>query len=397
MNAPSTNRGSPTLTFRGGGWVIALAALLVLLVFAWSMLGPILGRRPTGDGRNLASYGYDLSTLLIPRESLTPSGNPRGFLPSLDAPAHLRGAEMRVFNENNRPKYVVSTDRVLGIVINGQAHAWPLSMLNVHEVVNDTVAGLPVAATYSPLCDTAMVFKREVGGAVRRFEVSGLLVDSNLVFCDKAVEPVAADANGGAAPDPHVPSLFLQLERRAVAGPLAAAGARLELLTGACITTWADWLVLHPQTTVTLRDPQMIRRMKEISYARYFLSDGLEYPAEPMRPRDSLVAEGLRLKSPMIAFELDGTWRAVSVETLASRCDAERSVRWTVDGVPLIAHVPAGPAVARVERADGQPLHTVPSLLFALDAVLAAGEGAMPLQVIGPPERVIGPPELGAE
>jgi hypothetical protein len=392
MNAPTTDRGSPTLTFRGGGWVIALAALLVLLVFAWSMLGPIMGRRPTGDGHNLASYGYDLSTLLVPRESLTPSGNPRGFLPSLDAPAHLRGAEMRVFNENNRPKYVVSTDRVLGIVINGQAHAWPLSMLNVHEVVNDTVAGLPVVATYSPLCDTAMVFKRDVGGAVRVFEVSGLLVDSNLVLCDKSVEKAAgqvgADAGGGSVPTAHVPSLFLQLERRAVAGPLAAAGAGLELLAGACITTWADWLALHPQTTVTLRDPQMIRRMKEISYARYFLSDGLEYPAEPMRPRESLAAEGLRLKSPMIAFELGGVWRAVSVETLASRCDAERSVRWTVDGVPLIAHVPAGPAVARVVREDGQPLHTVPSLLFALDAVLAAREGPTALEVIGPPQRV---------
>jgi hypothetical protein len=92
----------------------------------------------------------------------------------------------------------------------------------------------------------------------------------------------------------------------------------------------------------------------------------------------------------MIAFELGGVWRAVSVEALASGCDAERSVRWTVDGVPLIAHVPAGPAVARVERADGQPLHTVPSLLFALDAVLAAAEGPAPLEVIGPPQ-------LGAE
>jgi hypothetical protein len=366
MSDSTQDRGSPTLTFRGGGWVIALAAFLVLMVFLWSMLGPIMGRRPVGDGYSIDSYGYDLSTLLVPKESLRPSGNPRGFLPSLDNPEHLRGVEMLVYNERNRPKYVVSTDRVLGIVINGQPHAWPLSMMNVHEVVNDTVAGVPVAATYSPLCDSAMVFRRDVGGAVRLFEVSGLLVDSNLVFCDKAA------FDGGVARASHTPSLFVQLERRAVAGPLASGGGvELELLPDACITTWSDWFAAHPQTTVTLRDPQMIRRMKEISYARYFLQDGLEYPADPQRSAAELSAAGLRLKSPMVALELDGAWHAVSIEALVARCEADRTVRFTVAGVPLVAHLPPGPSVARIGRGDGQPLRTVPGLLFGFDAVMA--------------------------
>jgi hypothetical protein len=375
MSDATNDRGSPTLTFRGGGWVIALAAFLVLMVFVWSMLGPIMGRRPIGDGHSLDSYGYDLSTLRAPRETLRPSGNPRGFLPSLDHPEHLRGAEMLVFNERNRPKYVVSTDRVLGIVVDGQAHAWPLSMMNVHEVVNDTVAGVPVVATYSPLCDSAMVFKREVGGAVRLFEVSGLLVDSNLVFCDKSLDgtaPIGASADGPTGEGKHVPSLFMQLERRAVAGPLAAGdGVQLELLPDACITTWSDWIATHPQTTVTLRDPQMIRRMKEISYARYFLQDGLEYPAEPQRSAEELRAAGLRLKSPMVAFELDGVWHSVSVELLVARCGTDRTVEFSVTGVPLVAHLPPGPSVARLVRADGQPIRTIPALLFGLDAVMA--------------------------
>jgi hypothetical protein len=371
-------QGSPTLTFRGGGWVIALAAVLVLLVMLWSLLGPILGRHPVGDGRNLESYGYDLSTMLVPRESLRPSGYPRGFLPSLDDPDHLRGVEMVVYIEQNRPKYVVSSDRVLGLVVNGQAHAWPLSMLNAHEVVNDTVAGVPVVATYSPLTDCAMVFERTVAGSVRRFEVSGLLVDSNLVFLDKAVE---GGAGAGAAAAPHTPSLFLQLESRAVAGPLAKEGVTLAPLPGACITTWADWLDAYPETTVTLRDPQMIRRMKEISYARYFLSDGLEYPAEPMPDPTVLASEGLRLKSPMVLLELNGAWRAVSIEELAGRCDEHREVRFSIDGIALEATAPSGPAVARIRRADGGPLRTIPVLYFAAEAVFRPVFGAERVRV----------------
>lgn len=370
-------QGSRTLTFRGGGWVILLAAVLVLLVIGWSTLGVLLGHRPVGDGRTLASYRYDLSTTLIPQSSLTPSGYPRGFLPSLDDPQHLRGAEMLVYNEQNRPKYVVTTDRVLGIVINGQAHAWPLSMMNAHEIVNDTVAGTPVVATYSPLCDAAAVFNRRVGGVVRRFEVSGLLVNSNLVFCDKSVEGGAKPAE---APD-HVPSLFLQLERRAVAGPLAKSGTELELLPDACITTWSDWLALHPDTTVTLRDPQMIRRMKEISYARYYLSPTLEYPCSPVPDEAALAAQGLRLKSPMLLIEVGSDWFELPVESAAAKAGEAGSLEVTIAGTKVEVQVPTGPAVARARRMDGQPLRTVPCLKFSADAVFA---GRTPAKLLVP-------------
>lgn len=366
---PPRPQGSATLTFAGGGWVLALAGLLVLALLGWSLAGVLIGHRPTGDGRTLESYRFDLSNLLVAKDSLRPSGNPRGFLPSLDGPAHLRGAEMLVYNEQNRPKYVVTTDRVIGAVIDGQAHAWPLSMMNAHEVVNDTVGGRPVVATYSPLCDSAVVFDRRVGGVERLFEVSGLLSDSNLVFCDKSAVGVATDA--------HVPSLFVQLERRAVAGPLAASATMLEPVAGVCITTWADWLLAHPDTTVTLRDPQMIRRMKEISYARYFLSPTLEYPAEPMPEEAFLAARGLRLKSPMLAVLCEGIWRVYSVEELSARASVGGQVRVAICGRTLLVDIPAGPAVARARWEDGEAPVTVPVLLFAVPAVL---EGREPVE-----------------
>ena len=371
---PTTDNGSPTLTFRGGGWVLALAGLLVVLLLAWSLLPVILGHRPLGDGRSVESYGFDLSTLLVDRKSLHGSGNPRGVLPSLDDPKHLRGSEMQVYNEQNRPKFVVPTDRVIGIVVDGKPHAWPLTLMNAHEVVNDTVAGRPVVATYSPLCDAAMVFDRTLGGRVRAFEVSGLLYNGNLAFCDKT-EP-AADG----APSPTASSLFSQLEARAIAGPLAKDGATLAMLPGVSITTWADWLAHHPSTTVTLRDPQMIRRMSEISYAHYFLSKDLEVACSPLPSADDLARTGLRMKSPMIAVRTkpSGPWTLIATEALVARgLGMDRTARETIDGVECVITVPVGPAVARIERADGAPLESVPVLYFAAHAILGDRGGVV--------------------
>lgn len=384
MNSPTDQRphdsshGTATLTFAGGGWVLALAGLLVLALLGWSLAGVVLGHRPVGDGRTLESYRFDLTTLLVPRESLSPSGNPRGFLPSLDRPQHVRGAEMLVYNEQNRPKYVVPTDRVIGAVVGGQPHAWPLSMMNAHEVVNDTVGGVPVVATYSPLCDAALVFDRRVGGAERLFEVSGLLMDSNLVFCDKSVEGMSAEA--------HRPSLFVQLERRAVAGPLAEAGAVLQAIQGVCITTWADWLLAHPDTTVTLRDPQMIRRMKEISYARYFLSPGLEYPVAPTPDEPRLAGLGLRIKSPVLAIWTGAGWSVLSVEDLAKRAGESRRTEVECGGRTLSLALPDGPAVARASWKDGgEPPLTVPMLAFSVGALLEGRESVEFPTLAGPP------------
>jgi hypothetical protein len=358
--------GSPTLTFRGGGWVIALAAFLVVLVLVWSLLGVMLGRRPIGDGTNLESYGFNLSNLTIDRTQLNGSGHPRGFLPSLDNPLHIFGRDMAIYNETNRPKYVVTTDRVAGIVVNGHAHAWPLTMLNVHEVVNDTVNGVAVVATYSPLCDCVIVFERRVEGTDRLFEVSGLLCDSNLVFYDKAANAAATAT--------HAPSLFLQLERRAISGPLATSSTQLVALPNVCITTWADWLATHPDTTVSDRDAGMIRRMKEITYARYLIQPQLESPTTPLPSEEELARDGVRLKSPMLALWLGGKWSLLAVEDYLSAINSDRSVIVRVEGTELKLEIPNAPAVARISRVDGLPLLSVPCLYFAAKAILEPRE-----------------------
>jgi hypothetical protein len=227
--------------------------------------------------------------MLADRAYLVGSGNPRDFLVSLDRPDTIRGSEVLRWNSEHRRKLVVPTDRVAGIVINGEARAYPLSILNAHEVVNDVVGGVPIAVTFSPLTDSLVAFDRRVGGIERTFHVSGLLLNSNLVMYDR---PTAAGATG--TPEP-VPSLWSQLGMRAIAGPEAARGTRLEPLPDTNVTSWSMWHAAWPDTTVAMGTPAMASRYKELSYARYCLTPRVDFPVDglvdgPPEPQSAAAA-----------------------------------------------------------------------------------------------------------
>jgi hypothetical protein len=105
-------------------------------------------------------------------------GPPRDGIPPIDDPkfAALGEAEYG------------AKEPVISLSINGDARAYPLSVLIWHEIVNDTVGGVAVAVTYCPLCDAAIVFNRTVDGKVLRFGTTGKLRNSDLVMWDDATE-----------------------------------------------------------------------------------------------------------------------------------------------------------------------------------------------------------------
>lgn len=319
-HGPARRRSSPL------PWVLAGAVALAggLLVFA--LWGPLSGvQRPVGDGRDPATYGFDLSGLTVPREYLVASGQPRDFLRPLDDPQCIPGAEVAPRNELERVKYAVSADRVVGVIVAGEQRAYPLQLLNVHEVIHDTLGGIPIAVTYSPLCDSAVVFDRRVGERCLRFGVSGLLLNSNLVLYDRE--------DASAAPSPaFTPSLWSQLAFRAIAGPAAARGERLRVLPGTQLCTWAAWLLLHPDTTLALPDERNRRRMKETDYERYWLDGKALYPCGPIEPAGGpsrsvpfseiaptvapLLEQGLGDMALVIAVQGTDGWRVLPVAQL---------------------------------------------------------------------------------
>ena len=73
---------------------------------------------------------------------------------------------------------------VIALAVGDEAKAYPLAILTRHEIANDEIAGIPVAVTFCPLCNAAVVFKREVNGEVLRLSVSRNLRNSDLIMWD---------------------------------------------------------------------------------------------------------------------------------------------------------------------------------------------------------------------
>lgn len=264
-------RGGAALTFASGGWVITLA-LLVMLAFTARMVLPGLMQRGElrGDGKHVDTYGFELEPCLVPLEQITP-GVPKDLIKALTAPAVLPGSQLEAYNLEQRERYhrkfVVSTDRVAGVVLNGEARAYPLNVLCWHEACNDTVGGWPICVTFSPLCDSVVVFDRRSAGTPREFGVSGLLYNSNLLLYDRQ-------------PGGRGESLWSQLGLRAIAGPAARQQASLALLP-VTVTNWADWQAQYPATTVILGDPLYGERYNTNPYGAYLQQGRLKYPVDP--------------------------------------------------------------------------------------------------------------------
>ena len=110
-----------------------------------------------------------------PSEFLT-GGPLRDGIPALDDP------QFRAIKDvDYKPR-----EPVIALEIDGEAKAYPLSILMWHEIANDTLGGVPVAVTFCPLCNAAIVYERKIDGEETTFGVSGILRKSDLVMYDRA-------------------------------------------------------------------------------------------------------------------------------------------------------------------------------------------------------------------
>ncbi|MDP7602080.1 MAG: DUF3179 domain-containing (seleno)protein, partial [Rhodospirillales bacterium] len=100
-------------------------------------------------------------------------GPPKDGIPSIDNPR---------FTDVSKVKRLKSTVPVISFTLNGESKAYPLGILMRHEIVNDRVGGVPVAVTYCPLCNAAIVFDAKLDGKVLDFGTTGKLRNSDLVM-----------------------------------------------------------------------------------------------------------------------------------------------------------------------------------------------------------------------
>lgn len=169
---------------------------------------------------------------------------PRGCIPALDEPAVTNAAGGEWYPDE---------ELVFGVVIDGEARAYPKNIMEVHEMVNDTLGGRRIAIPYCTLCLSAQVyFTDEIEGFRPRLRTSGLLSRSNKFMYDISTFSAVDTFTG-----------------RAISGPLFDAGVHFNQAT-VVTSTWATWRNAHPETTIIAEDGGL----------------GRSYPNNPLRGRD---------------------------------------------------------------------------------------------------------------
>ena len=206
-------------------------------------------------------------------------GPPKDGIPSIDTPLFRNVTEIRD---------LAAVEPVIGLEIEGDARAYPLRILIWHEIVNDTVGGRPVAVTYCPLCNSAVVFDRRVGGRELDFGTTGKLRNSDLVMYDRQTE-----------------SWWQQFTGEAIVGSML--GQELKLVP-ARLESFAEFTARHPNGRVLVPSDPTLRRYGINPYrgydssARPFLFDGSLPPGIPAMAR-VVVVKADRTKPVIVALE----------------------------------------------------------------------------------------------
>lgn len=273
--------------------------------------------------------GFDLSNTSIPQDEIHHGGPPKDGIPAIDEPK---------FVKSGAAGFLAPEDRVMGMTHNGVAKAYPVKILNYHEVVNDDFNGEEVVVTYCPLCGTGMAFSAGIGGRSTSFGVSGLLYNSDVLLYDRESE-----------------SLWSQIMGEAVSGPMV--GTRLEHLP-ASYTTWRDWSTRHPDTLVLSMDTGYNRDYSRSPYAGYEDSNQVWFPVANRDGR-------YHAKELVIGLELDGHVKAYPFAEL-SRHDTP--FRDEVAGRHLTVHFDTRNRTGRVLDETGDEIPTVIAFWFAWTA-----------------------------
>lgn len=222
------------------------------------------------------TFGFSAATPSdVPLQQLQQGCPARDCIPAIDHPK---------FVVADAAAFMADDDLVLAVAHQGVVRAYPTFILDHHEIVNDLIAGTPVAVTWCPLCGSGVAFERVIDGTAVEFGVSGVLNESDLVMYDRRSN-----------------SLWQQITARAFIGP-----CRGRTLTPfpVAMTTWGEWKAEHPNTEVLSTDTGYGADYSEKRpYASYQESERVMFPVSHVsqlaKPKE--VVYGLRLVKSSVA------------------------------------------------------------------------------------------------
>ena len=193
--------------------------------------------------------GFNLDNTTIPGDEIFSGGPSRDGIPSIDEPKFIAA---------NQATYLKPKDRVLGVFINGEARAYPIRILNWHEIVNDKIKGKGIVVTFCPLCGSGVVYAADIAGKTYQFGVSGLLYNSDVLLYDRQTE-----------------SLWSQILSKGISGKMV--NKDLQILPSSH-TSWQSWRQKYPKTKVLSKDTGFDRNYDQTPYGSYTKNERIYFP-----------------------------------------------------------------------------------------------------------------------
>ncbi|MEO2173273.1 MAG: DUF3179 domain-containing protein [bacterium] len=251
-------------------FLLAVANALMLPLLTLTMLTSTHGA--TAKSKN----GFNLDNASISVREIHSGGPPKDGIPAINQPK---------FTSIGNAEFMHDEDRLLGLVINGEARAYPIRILDHHELVNDVIDDQHFVVSYCPLCGTGMVFSSNIGkGNWLTFGVSGLLYNSDVLLYDRNTD-----------------SLWSQIMKQSVVGKLK--GAKLPQLP-ALHTTFGHWIEKYPDSKILSTDTGFRRNYQRSPYKGYENSKRLWFQVSHKAPRK------YHPKEQVLGIEINGGFKA---------------------------------------------------------------------------------------
>lgn len=222
---------------------------------------------------------------------------PKDTIPPLDFPEYETVEEANV--------WLFGGDFVIGIENGKDARAYPVKIMNWHEIVNENVGGKEIVITYCPLCNSAVVFERNLESQLLSFGNTGALYESAMVMYDRETESYWYHVNG-----------------EALTGVLT--GKRLTIYPST-FTTWSEWKTKWPQTKILSLNTGYRRDYLRDPYAGY--DEPNSSPAFPV----SISSDLLPPKERVVGISVNGINKAYPTKQLQGESVTDQIGNTTVE------------------------------------------------------------------
>jgi hypothetical protein len=280
-------------------WVSGVCAAVAILLLIWSWKVPGLVRR-------ISMVAFSLVSLLC--AVLSHINIFEVMFHPYDSPAFSRASEAKLDAD----------DKLLAVTIGGDAHAYPIRTMGYHHIVNDTVAGMPIAVTYCTLCHTGLVWSRSLDGKTLHFRLAGINNGNALIR------------------DEETGSIWQQSTGQSIFGPLK--GRALEIVRSDELT-FALWKTERPEGQILKPDSR---------YAAEYDSKDWEKHVEKTHVVIDTRRSGIEPHQLMLGVLAAGQAKAYPLKLML----AEKLIQDQIGDQPLVLVVGPDQASIRVFRAQ---------------------------------------------